>query len=394
MADDIYNTIVSADKVMVLDVGADGVTTLGVKPQNEDEKAGEGDNAANGCNMKSGTFTVKINSSDTTVATVTPGEMTFTNCGENYPVTVNARAAGSATITLTAMSNTTPGTFNLVPATFTVNVTKAAPSKSPTSVSLNCPASVVYSGLAQEPCDATVSGDGLPADAAATLVYTDNVIVGTASVVATYAGDATHESSSAEATFEITQAPSTVTLTCTDPVWFTGSPIEPCSARVTGAGGLDEPVSVSYDNNTMPGTATATATYPGDWNHTGSSKSVQFTIKGYDLYGFYKPIDMDKVNIVKAGSTVPLKFEVFLNGVEQTDTAVIDGFTVTPFACNAGDPTTDSTFGTTGGTSLRYDAAGGQFIQNWQTPKKAGACYTVTMTTIDGGTISADFKLK
>jgi hypothetical protein len=49
---------------------------------------------------------------------------------------------------------------------------------------------------------------------------------------------------------------------------------------------------------------------------------------------------------------------------------------------------------TTGGTALRYDTSGGQFIQNWQTPKKPGACYTVTMTTIDGGSISADFQLK
>jgi hypothetical protein len=36
----------------------------------------------------------------------------------------------------------------------------------------------------------------------------------------------------------------------------------------------------------------------------------------------------------------------------------------------------------------------GQFIQNWQTPKKAGACYTVTTTTMDGSKLSAWFILK
>jgi hypothetical protein len=48
----------------------------------------------------------------------------------------------------------------------------------------------------------------------------------------------------------------------------------------------------------------------------------------------------------------------------------------------------------TGGTSLRYDSTAGQFIQNWQTPKKPGTCYTTTMTTQDGSTISANFILK
>jgi hypothetical protein len=28
----------------------------------------------------------------------------------------------------------------------------------------------------------------------------------------------------------------------------------------------------------------------------------------------------------------------------------------------------------TAGTNLRYDAVARQFIQNWQTPKQAGAC--------------------
>ena len=54
----------------------------------------------------------------------------------------------------------------------------------------------------------------------------------------------------------------------------------------------------------------------------------------------------------------------------------------------------DIEFTTTGGTSLRYDFTAGQFIQNWKTPKKAGACYTVTMFTTGGSAISANFQLK
>ena len=48
----------------------------------------------------------------------------------------------------------------------------------------------------------------------------------------------------------------------------------------------------------------------------------------------------------------------------------------------------------TASTTLRYDSTGRQFIQNWKTPAKAGTCYTVTVTTVDGSTITALFKLK
>lgn len=63
-------------------------------------------------------------------------------------------------------------------------------------------------------------------------------------------------------------------------------------------------------------------------------------------------------------------------------------------ACSGGteDPVD---FVTTGGTSLRYDAAGGHFVQNWQTPRTAGACYVVRMTTTqDGGALSAQFRMR
>ena len=45
-------------------------------------------------------------------------------------------------------------------------------------------------------------------------------------------------------------------------------------------------------------------------------------------------------------------------------------------------------------TTLRYDTAAGQFVYNWQTPKQAGKCYSVTMTTQDGPSLVAFFRLK
>jgi hypothetical protein len=182
---------------------------------------------------------------------------------------------------------------------------------------------------------------------------------------------------------------------CDDPVWLHDDPVEPCTAEISGPGPFPAALTISYDGNDTYGIATATATYPGDDNHFAASATATFQVNQISRSGFYKPVDMDKRNVVKGGSTVPLKFEVLLNGVEQSDTDVVDSVTMTPMSCKTGVAIgAAEAIGNTGGTALRYDVKAGQFVQNWQTPKSAGACYTVTMTTIDGGSISADFQLK
>ena len=99
---------------------------------------------------------------------------------------------------------------------------------------------------------------------------------------------------------------------------------------------------------------------------------------------------------MKAGSTVPLKFEVFAGPTELTDVAVVDTFKWGEVPCTdfSGVVMDDIEQYTSGQTVLRYDSTGGQFIQNWQTPKRAGTCFKVTMKTDDGTPVSANFKLK
>ena len=48
----------------------------------------------------------------------------------------------------------------------------------------------------------------------------------------------------------------------------------------------------------------------------------------------------------------------------------------------------------TGGTALRYDTTAGQFTYNWKTPAKPGFCYVVTITLIDGSSISGKIQLR
>jgi hypothetical protein len=115
----------------------------------------------------------------------------------------------------------------------------------------------------------------------------------------------------------------------------------------------------------------------------------------YVITGFYQPVDMNGVvNTVKGGSTVSLKFEVFDGLTELTDTAIVT-MSVKQITCVSGSPTDAiEEIVATGGTGLRYDTTSGQFVFNWKTPKKAGACYAVTATTTDGSSVTALFKLK
>jgi hypothetical protein len=117
------------------------------------------------------------------------------------------------------------------------------------------------------------------------------------------------------------------------------------------------------------------------------------------LSGFYQPVDMptaDKLvyNSVKNGSTVPLKFEIFAGPTELADVSYVKSLTYAQTACDASATTDEIETTATGGTSLRYDTTAGQFVYNWKTPSTAGRCYRVTMTTLDGTSLVAYFKLR
>lgn len=111
--------------------------------------------------------------------------------------------------------------------------------------------------------------------------------------------------------------------------------------------------------------------------------------------GFFAPVDMNTstkkfVNTVKGGSTVPLKFRIYKDGVEVKDTTATT-FKVSATSCDAGASTDAIEVVTSGSTSLRYD--GSQWIQNWKTPTALG-CYTVFVALPDGAPpITADFRI-
>jgi hypothetical protein len=113
------------------------------------------------------------------------------------------------------------------------------------------------------------------------------------------------------------------------------------------------------------------------------------------------PVPVMVLNIIKGGSTVPLKFNIYAGTPGPTTerksvTDVMFGSVqVAEINCSLTSGYESPTdVANTGATSLRYDTTGAQFIQNWQTPKPPNKCYQVRMTALDGSHLDAFFKTK
>lgn len=203
-------------------------------------------------------------------ATVTAPGLSLTP----IPAYASNTAAGTATATVnfTAVGNYAAAMGS---ATFTI-----APA--PTTTTVTCsPSSVVYNGAAQTPCSAIATGPG-NLSASVPVTYGANTNVGTATANATFAATANYLTSSATTvSFKITTAPSVTTVLCPVSVVFTGSDQNPCTASVSGVGGLSQALAIAYTPGAPhnAGAYTASASFAGDVNHSGSSNSgtVQVT---------------------------------------------------------------------------------------------------------------------
>ncbi|MFF1384385.1 PxKF domain-containing protein [Arthrobacter sp. NPDC058288] len=163
-----------------------------------------------------------------------------------------------------------------------------------------------------------------------------------------------------------------------------------CTASDGGSGPAGCVVS---DYSTEPGTHTLVATATDKAGRTSETKQT-YTVKRWETKGFYQPIDMGGVfNTVKAGSTVPAKFELFAGSTELTDTSIVK-MGVRQIACSPLAIQDSIEITATGNTSLRYDSTGGQYIYNWKTPNQPGSCFQLSMVASDGSHIDANFKLK
>jgi hypothetical protein len=171
------------------------------------------------------------------------------------------------------------------------------------------------------------------------------------------------------------------------PVNFNVTASDSCSTTATvtttQASGSNFPVGTT--------TVTATATDP-----SGNSSSCTFNVTVHYLFtGFFSPIsNLPTVNLVKAGSAIPIKFS--LSGNKGMDIFAADHPASGPIACNSNDPAVDlSEIDTTGASVLTYDASSGQYQYNWKTLKAwENTCRQLVVKLNDGTEHRANFRFK
>ena len=151
---------------------------------------------------------------------------------------------------------------------------------------------------------------------------------------ANFAGDANHNGSSDSKSITIEKASSTTTVTFeAGPYTYRGTAFT-ATAAVTGVGGLNQPVTVSYSGDCLNVTVANGCTamelcrrYKPQWRAKKTSESNRITIiRAFAFNGFYSPIGgsvenghggsyADPVKSFKLGSTIPVKFgATWLNG--------------------------------------------------------------------------------
>jgi YVTN family beta-propeller protein len=216
------------------------------------------------CSASNGTFnSSQVVLATTVSATATLGGTTATD----YTFGANGTAVNSTTAT--ASAHITPALVTVTAGSLSGTYNGAAQTPSACTVTPTYPLITTFIGAVtctNNPATETNAGSG------------------TVTPVPSYGADSAsnYAITPVNGSWNIAQAPSTTTVMCLPgPFTYTGSPQTPCSASVSGAGGLSlTNLTPTYLNNTNAGvnTASASYTYLGDTNHIGSMGSATFTI--------------------------------------------------------------------------------------------------------------------
>ena len=141
-----------------------------------------------------------------------------------------------------------------------------------------------------------------------------------------------------------------------------------------------------------PSQALSVSFQPSDPNYTSATKSVTVAVL-YPWTGFFSPVDNSgTLNTAKAGLAIPVRFGL---GGNQTAPILASGSpTVASVSCPAWPTDAIEETVSATGSSLRYDAATGQYVYTWKTTKGwANSCRRLTFVLKDGTRREATFRL-
>jgi hypothetical protein len=187
------------------------------------------------------------------------------------------------------------------------------------------------------------------------------------------------------------QATTTVTVAFTDPA---GSLDEPYTTTITCGNGTNaSSAGVCTYAAADVGGRTISSTVTDKDGGVSDPKTVQVQVI-YNWTGFFQPVDNVNLNVAKAGSAIPVKFNlggnqglsIFAAGFPSTSKVVCDS--------HMDQDSIEETVNA-GGSTLTYDVAAGQYVYVWKTDKSwVGTCRRLDVKLIDGTTHSAYFKFK
>jgi hypothetical protein len=293
-----------------------GAATLTVTANNQTQVYGEATPAL--------TYTITGFVNGDTITVVSGTASCTTTATPTSPVSGSPYPITCAKGTLSATNYTfqfTPGTLTMTPAT--------------TALSLTC-AEVTYDGNAHACVGAATGIDGKTAVAGSwNYVPATETAVGSYPVTGTFSStDSSYLGGTASGTLKIDPATSAVTLSCPASVVYSGAAQTPCTATVTGVGGLSQSLTVTYTNNTNAGTATASASFAGDSTHAAGSNSANFTItQATQAISFSQPtspviygVPPLSLSATSGGSGKPVVFTI---DAGSTGSGMISGSTLT-----------------------------------------------------------------
>lgn len=330
------------------------------------------------------------------------------NCSTNISYTQTPAAGtleglGTYTVHITANDNSSnnggAGNTSTKDITFTVNDT-TPPSFTfvPSSITTSTGPGATTCGVTLDPGTATASDNCGPVTI--TRTPSGNVFaVGTTTITWTAKDGANNTTTATQTVTVIDNTPPVISCPANIVVYLplnttaTSMPVSYAATATDNCGVANIGYSIAPGSSFSVGTTAVTATAT-DVN--GNTASCTFTVTVlYDFSGFFSPVaNPPTLNVVKAGSGVPVKFS--LSGNKGLTIFAVGSPASQQINC-ASDAPLSLLIGTVtaGSSSLNYDATSDQYSYIWKTDSSwAGTCRQLSVTLNDGSVHVANFSFK